>query len=314
MNKQVPELTDKWIISQRGNKNICTPDKPYSWLVEKEVTSSCMSEDVAVIFLTNSECPFHCLMCDLWKNTTDTPVSEGDIPRQIELALKNLPPVRHLKLYNSGSFFDRSAIPENDYKKIASITDGFKTLVVECHPRFIDDRCIAFRDMLKPELQVAIGLETANEEILRMLNKKMTTRDFSRSVDFLKRNGITSRTFILLKPPFMEEYEGIHWAKRSVDFAFESGTDCVTVIPVRPGNGAMDYLMRAGYFYPPDIRSLEEVTEYGLSLNKGRVFADLWDIDQFPCCNKCKTARIKRLYKMNITQKIPVPVKCDCSL
>lgn len=314
MNNPVPEINDNWIISQRGKKNIVTTDRPYYWLVEREVTSSNIPEDVAVIFLTNRECPFHCLMCDLWKNTTDVSVKEGDIPRQIELALEQLPPVRHLKLYNSGSFFDRHAIPENDYKKIASITADLKTLVVESHPRFIDNRCIIFRDMLKPKLQVAIGLETANEEILSKLNKKMTIEDYVRSVTFLKKNGIASRTFILLKPPFMNENEGIHWAKRSVDFAFESGTDCVTVIPVRPGNGAMDYLMRTKYFSPPDIRSLEKVIEYGLRLKKGLIFADLWDIDLFPCCNKCKPARINRLSGMNITQRIPDPVKCDCSL
>lgn len=314
MNNPAPEITDKWIISQRGKKNIVTPDRPCSWLVEKEIISSNRPEDVAVIFLTNRECPFHCLMCDLWKNTTDIPVKEGDIPRQIELALEYLFPVRHLKLYNSGSFFDRYAIPENDYKKIASVTAGLKTLVVESHPHFIDDRCLIFRDMLNPGLQVAIGLETVNEEILRKLNKKMTIEDYVKSVAFLKNNGIGTRTFILLKPPFMNENEGIHWAKKSVNFAFESGTDCATVIPVRAGNGAMDYLMRTGDFYPPDIRSLEEVIEYGLRLKKGLIFADLWDIDLFPCCNKCKPARINRISEMNITQKIPDPVKCDCSL
>jgi asparagine synthetase B (glutamine-hydrolysing) len=39
-------------------------------LVEKESTVSGQVEDRAAIFLTNRECSFHCLMCDLWKNTT----------------------------------------------------------------------------------------------------------------------------------------------------------------------------------------------------------------------------------------------------
>lgn len=312
MNNPVPALTDKWIVSQRGRKNLVSPERPYAWLVEKEVTSSGTPEDVAVIFLTNRECPFHCLMCDLWKNTTDKTVNGGAIPRQIEFALKHLPPVRHLKLYNSGSFFDPYAIPENDYEKIASLVESCETLVVESHPAFIDARCISFNEMLKPDLQIAIGLETVNEEILGKLNKRMTTVDYSNSVGFLKKNGISSRTFILLKPPFMDEHEGILWAKVSIDFAFESGTDCVTIIPVRPGNGAMEFLMKEGCFSPPDIRSLEDVIEFGLRLKKGRVFADLWDINQFPCCSKCKPERIKRLSEMNITQKIPAPVKCDC--
>ena len=85
------EITDKWIVSCRGNKNSIDPQKPYAWLVEKERTPSGTIEDVATIFLTNRECPFHCLMCDLWKNTTDKSVPEGAIPAQIEWALNNMP-------------------------------------------------------------------------------------------------------------------------------------------------------------------------------------------------------------------------------
>src|SRR5664280_1287995 len=60
---------DKWIVSMRGNKNSVDPQKAYGWLVEKERTISGLIEDTGIIFLTNRECPFHCLMCDLWKNT-----------------------------------------------------------------------------------------------------------------------------------------------------------------------------------------------------------------------------------------------------
>ena len=66
-------------------------------------------------------------MCDLWKNTTDTSVDEGDIPTQIKYALDQLPKADHVKLYNSGNFFDRKAIPENDYAEIAQLLSGFKT-------------------------------------------------------------------------------------------------------------------------------------------------------------------------------------------
>ena len=77
-------------------------------------------EDTAIIFLTNRECPYHCLMCDLWKNTTDFSVPAGSIPQQIEWALNQMAPARHLKLYNSGSFFDERAIPSEDYEDCGS--------------------------------------------------------------------------------------------------------------------------------------------------------------------------------------------------
>lgn len=306
------EITDKWIVSCRGNKNSVDPHKPYACLVEKERTSSGTVENVAAIFLTNRECPFRCLMCDLWRNTTDKSVPEGAIPDQIEWALKNLPDVKHLKLYNSGSFFDKRAIPKKDYQKIASLINDFETIIVESHPIFIDEECLRFRDMIKSDLQIAIGLETVNTEILMKLNKKMTLEDFSNSVSFLNRYGILTRAFILLRPPSLSESEGVYWAERSVDFAFSTGVECCVLIPVRAGNGAMDHLIERGLFTLPDIHSLEKVLEYGIEQQSGRVFADVWDLKLFSKCAKCLASRIERIIEMNLDQKVISPIKCTC--
>jgi archaeosine synthase beta-subunit len=304
---------DNWIVSMRGGKNPVDPQKAYGWLVEKERTKSGEIEDTGIIFLTNRECPFHCLMCDLWKNTTDESVPEGAIPAQIEEALAQMPTIRHLKLYNSGSFFDSRAVPAKDYKKIASILKDFETVIVESHPKLITEKCLEFRDMLKPELHVALGLETVNKEILGRLNKYMTRDDFSSSVSFLTKHQINSRAFILLKPPFLSESEGVFWAERSLDFAFSTGVECCTIIPVRAGNGAMDFLMNNGDFSLPDINSLEKVLEYGIELNAGRVFADIWDLGLFSSCKKCSDKRTDRLIKMNLSQQILPSVECECN-
>lgn len=306
------EITDGWIVSSCGKKNVVDPRKPYAWLVEKERTSSGTIEDTATIFLTNRECPFHCLMCDLWRNTTDGSVPESAVPEQIEWALNQLPDVKHIKLYNSGSFFDKRAIPEKDYDTIASLIGNFDTVIVESHPAFINEECLRFRDRLKSDLQIAIGLETVNPEILKMINKRMTLDDFAGSVNFLLDHDIFSRAFILLRPPFLSEAEGVFWAERSIDFAFSAGVECCVVIPVRPGNGAMDQLQKKGFFAPPDIRSLEKVVEYGIELQAGRVFADLWDLKQFSKCDLCLDERIGRLAWMNLNQKYSKQIKCTC--
>ncbi len=305
-------INDHWITASRGKKNHIDPQKPYAWIVEKERTLSGRIEDVGIIFLTNRECPFRCLMCDLWKNTTDKTVPIGAVPNQIEWALKKLPAVKHLKLYNSGSFFDTGAVHAEDYKKIATLLRNFETVIVESHPKLINEKCLTFRDMLKADLQIAIGLEIASPEILEKLNKKMTPGDFRNSVKFLTQNRISSRAFILLKPPFLTEQEGIKWAERSLDFAFNSGVECCTIIPVRAGNGAMDILQDKGLFIPPLIRSLETVLEYGISLKAGRVFADVWDLNRFSGCPKCNDKRYNRLVKMNMLQDILPAIECIC--
>ena len=312
MKNPEDRFTDEWILAKRGGKNAVDPFKPYGWHVEKELSSSGKIEDTAIIFLTNRECSYHCLMCDLWKNTTDVSVPPGYIPQQIEMALSQMVPARHLKLYNSGSFFDERAIPSADYERIADLVSGFETVIVESHPRLVNEKCLRLRDMLKPELQVAMGLETVHPEILRKLNKRMTLEDFENTVKFLTRNKILSRSFILLRPPFLSEAEGVHWAERSLDFAFRVGVECCTIIPVRPGNGAMDVLLENGDFTPPHIQSLETVLEYGIGLKAGRVFADTWDLEQFSACGECLEQRKDRLMNMNLGQEIYGKITCSC--
>ncbi|MEE9296971.1 MAG: radical SAM protein, partial [Phycisphaerae bacterium] len=238
--KRRDEYTDEWILARRPPKNAVDPSRPYAFLLEQEPTAHGCIESVATIFLTNKECPFRCLMCDLWKNTTDEPVAPGMIRRQIEWALARLEPARHIKLYNSGNFFDPQAIPETDYPSIAEVVSQFDTVIVESHPLMVGRRCFAFNDMVDADVHVAMGLETVHPDVLGKLNKHMTLNDFARAVGRLKAHGMEARAFILLRPPFLNEPEGVLWAKRSMDYAFDVGVECCAIIPTRGGNGAME--------------------------------------------------------------------------
>ncbi len=306
------DINDEWILSCRGRKNNPDPLRPYAWLVEKERTPAGTIEEVLTVFLTNRECPFHCLMCDLWKNTVDEPLPDGALAGQLEWALTNAGTVKHIKLYNSGSFFDKRAVPVREREAIASIVKGFETVIVECHPFFINDECPDFRDKTGADLQVAMGLECANPRILSLLNKRMTLGDFADRTEFLLDNDIFTRAFILLRPPFLEEEEAIFWSKRSIDFAFDTGCECCTIIPVRGGNGSMEKLQENGLFGLPSLTSLERVLEYGIEKQAGRVFADTWDLELFSKCNKCYKSRLERITEMNLQQRIIWDIECDC--
>ena len=192
-------------------------------------------------------------MCDLWKNTTDTRVPEGAIPRQIDYALSRLPSAEHIKLYNSGNFFDGQAIPRADYAAIAERVKHFETVIVENHPKLCSDECLRFRDLIDTHLEVALGLETIHPEVLPRLNKQMTAADFAEAAEFFVRNEITVRTFLLLKPPFLTEQKGIDWAVKSTEFAFSAGAGCCAIIPTRAGNGIMEQLQSQGEFSPPKL-------------------------------------------------------------
>jgi len=302
-------LSNDAILRARPAKNVVDLDRPYAFLAEKECQPNGQIDDVAVLFLTNRECPYRCLMCDLWKNTTDITVPVGSVPAQINHALRNLPPTNHIKLYNSGNFFDPLAIPVDDYAAIASLVKDFETVVVENHPRMCGQRVPAFLDILKSEnaaitLEVAIGLETVHPAALSFLNKQMTTQDFRRACDYLGSLGVAMRAFVLLRPPTLSEDEGREWAPRSIEFAFDCGVKTVSIIPTRGGNGVMEQLSQEGLFSPPSLESLETVMAWGLSLGRGRVFADLWDGDRWRVNEIDWAARVERLRQMNLRQQL----------
>ena len=305
-----PASRRHWIESRRGPKNVLDPARSYASLWEEEAGPGGELIPTATVFLTNRECPYRCLMCDLWQNTLDVRVPSGAIAAQIRAALASLPPARQIKLYNAGSFFDPQAIPPKDYDEIAAAVTGFERVIVECHPKLIGPRVLRFQVLLAGQLEVAIGLETVHPTLLARLNKQFTIVDFQQAAKFLVQQGIALRVFLLLRPPFQTEAEGLEWARRSLETAFEAGAEVCCLIPTRGGNGAMETLAQQGLFALPSLRSLEAAQEHGLILGRGRVFADLWDVEKFYTCS-CSPVRAARLAEMNQTQHIPPPIPCE---
>ena len=156
-----------------------------------------------------------------------------------------------------------------------------------------------------------MGLETVHPQVLPKLNKKMTLEQFSRAAAFLREQGIALRVFILVKPPFLPEAEALEWANRSLDFAFDCGASVASLIPTRAGNGALEALAEHGEFSPPKLTTLEQAAAYGVSLQSGRVFADLWDLERFSDCAECFPARRLRLERMNLTQTMEPAAGCS---
>jgi radical SAM enzyme (TIGR01210 family) len=315
MPESFPLYSTQEIVERRPEREKLDPRRPYSFFVEKEHNATGDVVDVATLFLTNRECPFRCLMCDLWKHTLTESVSMGDIPEQIRWSLDQLQPAREIKLYNSGNFFDSQAILPEDYSEIADLVRDFETVIVENHPNLCNDRCLSFRDLIAPaKLEIAMGLETCHPEGLRSLNKQMTLADFERAAEFLHVAKIRTRAFLLLKSPFMEESEAVEWTLKSVSYAFDHHVNCCAIIPTRTGNGIMDDLASRKEFRPPRGESLEYVLEQGLQLKRGRVFVDLWDVDSFFPCVLCRKQRLNRLHHMNLYQELSHSISCpECT-
>ena len=304
-----------WILAQRPARGgELDPDAPQGVFLERERLASGAVASSGVVLLTNRECPWRCLMCDLWKGTTRESVPPGAIPRQLEAAVRvwsesGALPVQ-VKLYNSGSFFDPAAIPPADYGPVARRVGFARHVVVESHPLLVGDRAKALRDELSGSLEVALGLETAHPEVLAKLNKGFDLAQFSRAAAFLAAEGIALRVFLLVGPPFLAGPQALEWVVRSAGHAFACGAAAVTLIPTRGGNGAMERLRESGEFAQPALADLEAAQSAALALGLGRVFADTWGLERFSACPRCFAARRDRLEAVNLAQRDAPAVRC----
>lgn len=308
-------MPDSYDIKKlRPERNKVNPEIPYHFLHEEEPDEHGNLQQVNTIFLTGKECAFECTMCDLWKNTLTTLTPAGAILKQIDYALARLPKATAIKLYNSSNFFDQKAIPISDYPGIIDRLQSYKKVIVENHPNLCGNACVEFNEKLGGTLEIAMGLETIHPDVLPKLNKKLTPEDFREATGFLGRNKIQMRAFILLNPPFLtDQRENIEWTFKTVQFAFECGVDCCSIIPTRPGNGIMEVLKQMGEYVTPTLDALEEVFERSLALQQGRVLVDTWDIGFLSDCPQCFEARKHRLEQMNLTQQFQQPINCNCN-
>ena len=307
-----PSGRDAWILSHRPNldelRRSLPVDRPGAWMWEVEPGGLEGDRRVLTVFLTNRECPWRCLMCDLWQQTRPDRVPVGAIPQQIDFALNAAGPVSRgamLKLYNAGSFFDPGAIPISDHGAIAERCRGFETVVIECHPSLVDERVERFAELIRPvRLEVAMGLETVHPEVLPRLNKRMTPDGFSSATKRLVAAGISVRAFVLVQPPFLPAAQAVAWAARSAEFAFAAGVSVVALIPTREGNGALEALRRSGDFNPPTMTLFEDAVDAVHRRGGGRILADLWDLERFSDDPTTFAARRDRLDSMNRCQQL----------
>ena len=309
---------DRFILDRRPSRPRHDPWRHQGVLVEEERTADGSVARVATVFLTGRECPWKCVMCDLWQYTIEEDTPRGAIPAQISAAREELTgdAVTQMKLYNAGSFFDPRAVPEADYDDAAAALAGLSRVIVESHPALVGPRVDRWLDSLHRHgtlrLEVAMGLETVHPEALEALNKRMTVDDFTRAAARLRQAGADVRAFLLIRPPFVPDADQDDWLLRSIDAAFSSGAHAVSLIPSRSGNGAMESLASLGGFQPPTLEDIERSVELAIDAHgdRGRIFLDLWDLERFSTCRACLEPRRARLRSTNLEQRAPGRHSC----
>src|SRR5260221_8472278 len=93
---------DRFVIERRPPRVRHDPWLAQGLCVEEEPAANGTITWVATVFLTGRECPWRCVMCDLWQYTTTEDTPAGAIAEQVANARRALDrpgdPVREMKL------------------------------------------------------------------------------------------------------------------------------------------------------------------------------------------------------------------------
>jgi radical SAM enzyme (TIGR01210 family) len=303
---------DRRIRSLRPPKVHADPYTAHGFLIEDERRPHGKTERALTVFLAGAECPFTCSFCDLWRFTIDGPTPRGALTGQLDRVLQSIAgtvPDR-LKLYNASNFFDQRAVPPEDVVGIATLAEPFAAVTVESHANTIGLQAAAFARQIRGRLEVAVGLETIHPVASAQLNKRLDLARFDWAARFLSDNGVDLRVFVLLGAPYVRAEESVAWTARTVEYAVERGASVVSIIPVRGGNGEMERLQALGHFTRPTLSQLEAALDECLLFPHTVVTADLWDVELLSACRHCKSERVERLRRLNVSGRAESRIAC----
>ena len=140
-----------------------------------------------------------------------------------------------VKVYGSGSFLDERQVPAEARRYFIGECKGrgVGKVTVESRPEYVKpDVLEEFKGL---DLTVAMGLETADEELLRRLNKGYGRGEYEEAVRVIREAGFKVRTYLLVNPPFAADVKGN--LDDSVRYALKH-SDSVVLINTLPHSGA----------------------------------------------------------------------------
>jgi len=230
--------------------------------------------DAGVVILRTCGCSHFnslggCSMCGFNLDSRSDTTPE-QVQRQFETAASGLGDVQLLKVYTSGSFLDEREIQRAIASKILNhCKDRGIRLLFESRPEYVTEENIGRVQGAHDNLQVALGLESANDRILtHSINKGFCVRDYDRAAGLIHDRGIPIRTYVLLKPPYLTESEALDDAISTVRYAARH-SDAISINPVNVQRGTqVERLWRNWAYRPPWLWSVLELVKSTKELDK----------------------------------------------
>jgi radical SAM enzyme (TIGR01210 family) len=248
---------------------------------------------------------------------TNPAVTEKDLEQQMVKIFDKYGEEPYVKIFTSGSFFDDDEVPVKIQEKILTGFNGrgAACLSIESLPVFCTKEKVAWAAGLHPGLEVALGLESANDAVLeRVVNKPFRYKDFVKAAGIAKETGARVKAYIVIKPPFLSEAESLEDAVFSAERAGKH-VDAISFNPVNVQSGTLvNFLWRRRAYKPAWLWTVAEV------LKRSHGFCDR--LMSFPTaaggergphnCGKCDRAITDSIKKYSLEGEVSLLDGLDC--
>jgi radical SAM enzyme (TIGR01210 family) len=217
--------------------------------------------------------------CSMCGYTNDCPpptikLSPKDLVNQFQDALAkfNKQNFQIIKLFTSGSFLDDSEVPQEARLQIIELINDLdvEILIIESRPEFTTSKRLnELVTKFNGQIQLALGLESANDRVLKYsINKGFTFNDYVNAVELARSHEIQIKTYLLQKPPFLTERDSIEDVLHSIQVLNDRGlTNCISINPVNIQKFTLvEYLFNRRDYRPPWLWSTVSILQQGWDL------------------------------------------------
>jgi archaeosine synthase beta-subunit len=261
-----------------------------------------------------------CSMCGYSRDTLGRSASPAELGAQIAEALGAYRGEPYVKVYTSGSFLDeREVDPPSRAALLAAFSGRARRFLFETLPEFVTaERIEPLQRAFPGELEAALGLESADPEILRRLvNKGESPQAYFEAADRARALGLRTKAYLLLKPPYLTEREAVEDVVRSVGAAREH-FDALSVNPVHiQGGTVVEWLYQRRRYRPPWLWSLVDAMRRGAEGRAGRRLVTFPTAGGLPRgahnCGRCDAQVLAALEAASLDQAFEPLAALDCA-
>jgi len=313
-----------------------TWEEPADWVV-KDSNLKGKPATVLIITLTPTGCEWArtggCTMCGEYEGSAKNNVvsAEFHIAQFSSAISKYVAKYKPswIRIYQEGNYTNIHEVHRSAQKtilRLASIISGVERITIESMAKYISQESAReLRSALASdvELEVGMGFEAENDVVRNVcVNKGETLDDYHRALALLKKNGLRSLAYVLLKPAFLSEGEAIDEAIETVKTAYNFGFDAVSLEPMSIHEFTLVHaLSLKGLYTPPWLWSVMKVAKSvhtnkefrigGVGYNPRPINVAHNKCQKEPNCNKACWNAIRQ-YNRTRRFEILDTLSCEC--